>query len=476
VGPGERTEAVVFYSWQSDLPSKTNRTLIEDALRIAADAVKADGSLTVDPVVDRDTQGLPGSPDIGEAIFDKINRATAFVCDVSFINQGTPERRTPNPNVLVELGYALRALSWERIVMVLNLETGAPEDLPFDLKRKRVLPYRSAEADSERAPARKELASKLTDALRAILHHDVRTAAARPTPTDEVSAALEKGGRGAAAAVQDYMEELARQLATANLKPRTGELLVQAIESQTTNVLQFLRLARKVASGGEQAVALAMHHGFARILEQYQLSRGISGSYYATDFDLPKFIGHELFTSFAALLIKRGNVKLLGDLLRESLLIDADGRTLRSYCGISAKVDLLGVVYERKRSPQGEMLKARHTGDSDLAREMPWRLFAGADYFLYLYSMIAAEKVAELTWPWVPWSFLHMLGEGVVPEWLSGARSRRRFVELCDAFGMSAEDFRKRYGEMAMRADQFFPPGMPPLGDLPGPQALGSVP
>jgi hypothetical protein len=28
-------EAVVFYSWQRDLPAKTNRTLIEDALEAA---------------------------------------------------------------------------------------------------------------------------------------------------------------------------------------------------------------------------------------------------------------------------------------------------------------------------------------------------------------------------------------------------------------------------------------------------------
>jgi hypothetical protein len=475
VAPGERTEAVVFYSWQSDLPNSTNRGLIENALRSAAETLSAESALKVEPVIDRDTQGVPGSPDIGQAIFDKINNAAAFVCDVSFVNRAVPDqRRIPNPNVLVELGYALRALSWERVVMVLNVETGEPEDLPFDLKLKRVLTYRSAAADRERAPVRKELAGKLTEALRTILQHDLEATSSEPTLADQARRALDTGGTRAAASVQDYMEDLAAQLAKANLKPRTGKGLIQGIESQTNNVLEFLRVAGQVASSGEQALALAMYQGFGQILQQYELPPRTGGTYYATDFDLPKCIGHELFTSFAALLIKRGNVKLLGDLLREPLLVDSDRSSLRSYSGLSAKVDLLSECYQGNRSPLGEMLKARHTGDSDLARAMPFRLFAGADYFLNLFSMIA-PKTEHVTWPWVPWTFLHMLGEGE-PAWLGAARSGRRFAELCEAFGMSADEFRKRYGEVAMRSEQFFSPGMPPLSDLPAPGALGSAP
>src|ERR1043165_3134248 len=37
---------------------------------------------------DRDTSGVPGSPDIAATIFDKIKAADIFVGDVSFINQG----------------------------------------------------------------------------------------------------------------------------------------------------------------------------------------------------------------------------------------------------------------------------------------------------------------------------------------------------------------------------------------------------
>lgn len=73
--------------------------------------MKQDGEVQVEPVIDRDTVGVSGSPDIGQTIFQKIDKAAVFVADVSIINAGSDEdRQTPNPNVLIELGYAMRAI------------------------------------------------------------------------------------------------------------------------------------------------------------------------------------------------------------------------------------------------------------------------------------------------------------------------------------------------------------------------------
>jgi hypothetical protein len=109
------TRSLVFYSWQSDLPGATNRNFILQALENAAKALRNDDTLQVEPVIDRDTLGVPGSPNISETIFEKINQAKIFVCDISIINQDLIKqnpniRFTPNPNVLLELGYALKAL------------------------------------------------------------------------------------------------------------------------------------------------------------------------------------------------------------------------------------------------------------------------------------------------------------------------------------------------------------------------------
>jgi hypothetical protein len=102
---------VVFYSWQSDSPTAIHRNLVEDALSRAVRAIRRDDTATVEPVVDRDTAGVPGSPAIADSIYAKIAEADVFVADVTIVNPAAPERWTLNPNILVELGNdaALRA-------------------------------------------------------------------------------------------------------------------------------------------------------------------------------------------------------------------------------------------------------------------------------------------------------------------------------------------------------------------------------
>jgi hypothetical protein len=104
-------QQVLFYSWQSWIDGGANRNFIEDCLERAIKEIRKDDSLRLDPVIDRDTQGVPGSADIANMIFGKIVGADVFVADVSFVNNASPGRRTPNPNVLVELGYALVGLA-----------------------------------------------------------------------------------------------------------------------------------------------------------------------------------------------------------------------------------------------------------------------------------------------------------------------------------------------------------------------------
>ena len=159
----------VFYSWQSDLPNPTNRGFIQDAVERAAKAIREDDSIKVEPVVDRDTAGVPGSPDIANTIFEKIDASQVFACDVSIINGAEKARPTPNPNVLVELGYALKSLKSKRILMIMNTAFGEPKVLPFDLSTKRVITYRLAEVHQEKAAVKKELALKLENGLRAIV-------------------------------------------------------------------------------------------------------------------------------------------------------------------------------------------------------------------------------------------------------------------------------------------------------------------
>jgi hypothetical protein len=129
----------------------------------------ADGHVQVVPVIDRATQDVPGSPDIGATILSKIDRANAFVADVTIVGETAPGRHSPNPNVLLELGYALKALGDSRVVLVQNTALGRPEQLPFDLRQKRVVTYESPENTSERSAVRKKLSAVLQAALTPIL-------------------------------------------------------------------------------------------------------------------------------------------------------------------------------------------------------------------------------------------------------------------------------------------------------------------
>ena len=129
----------IFYSWQNDLDNKTHRYFIEKCLKKALTDLEKDATIYMS--YDRDTKGINGSPDITATIFDKIDKCVLFVCDVSIVNSNAVGRKMPNPNVLVELGYAASKLGWDRIICLFDGNTGDIEELPFDLRQKRVTPF-----------------------------------------------------------------------------------------------------------------------------------------------------------------------------------------------------------------------------------------------------------------------------------------------------------------------------------------------
>jgi len=176
-------EFIVFYSWQSDLPDESNRRLIREALRAASSRLEETYSeKALHIILDEATRDMPGSPNIPITILEKIRSADAFVCDITTINRNAPEgeRRVPNPNVMIELGYATAHLGWGRIVMLFNKAYGIfPNDVPFDIDRHRASPFHfgipnsgEKQATKEELAALKELLIDLLfDALKAIITH-----------------------------------------------------------------------------------------------------------------------------------------------------------------------------------------------------------------------------------------------------------------------------------------------------------------
>jgi hypothetical protein len=169
----------IFYSWQSDLPNNVNRSFIEKAL---AAAIKQIGrELNVEEaardeeiVLDKDTKGMPGSPPITDVIFNKITACGIFVADVTFVGKSVNGRPIPNPNVLIEYGWALKSLGYDRIIRVMNTFYGEPtgENLPFDMRHLRhPITYHLDDhtGDDERERTKEVLAKELARAIRLVI-------------------------------------------------------------------------------------------------------------------------------------------------------------------------------------------------------------------------------------------------------------------------------------------------------------------
>jgi hypothetical protein len=404
----------IFYSWQSDLPNATNRGFIEKALENAAKSIRNDDSIKVEPVIDRDTKDVPGAPDIAHTIFDKIEQAQVFVCDVSIINQNPVSRPTPNPNVLIELGYAIKALGWQKIILVMNTAFGKPEELPFDLRMRRAIAYHMPKEAEERTTERKKLEVAFTAALRTILEGlDVQTPGEliQPPPIGEQArVAVENSQPNQAYVVRRFMAWLTDELdVLAPNSSREGalnRLFIPAIEQTKELVLEFAYLSEVIATMNNSDAAFAVYKGFENILEHYNPPRKLSGHIETVYFDFFKFIGYELFVTFFSFLIRENCWELIAALLEQDIYIDNPRigayelePIVVPFTYVAESIEL--VKFEKYR----DIFTKRHT-EGELAKLIPMQQFMETDFFLFLRAF-QKEELGHL-WSWEAWSTLKM--------------------------------------------------------------------
>lgn len=167
----------IFFSWQADVPTKTGRNFIESALQAAVRDIS--GEIAIQEAdrsqfaIDSDTRGVGGTPPIVDTIFKKIDAAAIVVVDLTLTGVRLDgKRRTPNPNVLLEYGWALKSVGHKRIITIMNSAFSEADDaLPFDLAHlRRPFGFKLAEDADEitRTRVRKELARFFSEAIRVI--------------------------------------------------------------------------------------------------------------------------------------------------------------------------------------------------------------------------------------------------------------------------------------------------------------------
>jgi hypothetical protein len=193
----------IFWSWQSDTPGDIGRYLVRDAIK-GAIAVLREPHDIEEPLerearesldIDHDRKNVSGTPDLARTIQEKIAGAAVFVGDVTLVGETLIEKdggkkKLINPNVAIEYGFALHALSDSRVLIVQNTHFGDREQLPFDLRHKAgpiqfiLRPHSSRD---EIARVREQLKRNLLPALRGCLAHAASASAAPFQETQSTS-------------------------------------------------------------------------------------------------------------------------------------------------------------------------------------------------------------------------------------------------------------------------------------------------
>lgn len=189
----------IFYAWQSDRLEKINKYFIKTAAENAIKKIRADAEIDLAPSLDHDTKGVPGIPDIPSTICEKIDRCGIFLADMTFSgitapgNDDKQPKYLPNPNVLIELGYALAKVGPKRIIYVMNSAFGGPKELPFDIRvRRHPICYELESYSSpNRSSVHKALAGSLEEAIRTVIESGVLSNVDNPQPSEVAVKALE---------------------------------------------------------------------------------------------------------------------------------------------------------------------------------------------------------------------------------------------------------------------------------------------
>lgn len=164
----DKSTITVFYSWQSDLSKDTNQNGIRLSIKSAIPLIEATID-DLDIILDEATSNTPGSAYIPGKIVEKISKADIFICDLTPIGESFDKnKKIANPNVLIELGHAVAELGWDRIIILLNTYYGKlPDDLPFDVDRHRVTPFKII--DKSDKSGKTQLVQVLKDAIKTII-------------------------------------------------------------------------------------------------------------------------------------------------------------------------------------------------------------------------------------------------------------------------------------------------------------------
>jgi hypothetical protein len=339
------------------------------------------------------------------------------------------------------------------VILVFNTAYGKLEDLPFDLRMRRVMPYNMPDTVQERSTERRALESKLNDAIRAALD-SLKPAPMVSMPSEAIES-VEKLTGNRVIVVRRFLSELHARIEAKRPKAigkgATAQDLLDAIESTVNIATDYTRLASSVAKMGDRETAMVLYRSFGPLLEGYDVPGEFSGTIYPADFDVVKFVGHELFTTLLACLIRDGQWELISKLLEQGIPVKysrrEQGPANCSFDEMSEQLEFLRSLNQERRRlcVHADVLKTLHEQDP-LGVLMPFEDFIAADYFLFLRGELPPDEPP--TFPaWRPWSSVFMKH---APRFILDARQAAAAQQIAAA--LCASDVVTLKGKLRERA------------------------
>jgi len=181
----------IFFAYQSDTDDRYNKGFIHQASLNAIDKLKTEN---YDIEFDFGFKKTPGSPILISEMLKKNDDADMVLVDLTFTSskngfdakkiskwgktiayyKDTPDKLSPNPNVLLETGYAWSKKGQYRTLIVMNKAFGHPDNLPVDFKGFRWGITYSLDSKNyeQRKPERKKLTEDLYDAFKNAINEE----------------------------------------------------------------------------------------------------------------------------------------------------------------------------------------------------------------------------------------------------------------------------------------------------------------
>ena len=142
----------LFFAYQTDIPVEYGKDFIQRAIEKAKIKLKKSN---IDLEIDFGCRATPGNPILIQEMLDKSNSSDLVLVDLTFTssknrldgkkislwkkelhysNKTEDDKKSPNPNVLLETGFAWSKKGYNRTIMLMNTCFGNPDELPVDLK------------------------------------------------------------------------------------------------------------------------------------------------------------------------------------------------------------------------------------------------------------------------------------------------------------------------------------------------------